>query len=308
MENIYEVAAKNRLKSYLILTLFFLFFSISVYLITYTLMFYFDLDIGVLGVAGLALIFSGITSFAGYYFSDQIVLTISQARPADRDKDFHFYTIAENLSIATGLPKPRLYVIEDSAPNAFATGRNPENAVICATTGLLEKLDRSELESVIAHEMSHIRNYDIRLMSIVSVLVGTIALLADIFLRVRFRGSGDNKKAGSVGIIIFILGILFAILSPIIAQVIQLAISRRREFMADAGSIHITRNPEPLIAALKKLEADTEPLEAANKATAHMYIVNPFKAEGLGARKMFSNLFNTHPPIDQRIEQLKRMA
>jgi heat shock protein HtpX len=206
---------------------------------------------------------------------------------------------------------PKLYVIADSAPNAFATGRGPDHACVCATTGLLEKLNRTELEGVIAHEFTHIRNYDVRLMSVVSVMVGIVALLADWFLRASFWGgrNRDDRESNSAGAIFVVLGFVFALLSPIIAQLIQLAISRRREYMADAGSVALTRQPQGLISALKKISVDTEPLEAANKATAHLYIVNPFKSgETRRAVDWFSGLFNTHPPIRERIALLEKMA
>jgi len=212
------------------------------------------------------------------------------------------------LAIASGLPKPRLYVIEDSATNAFATGRDPDHAVVCATTGLLQKLSRTELEGVIAHELSHIKNFDIRLMSIVAVLVGMVALLGDIFLRTSFRGGRSDRRGNQAAVLFLVLGIVFAILSPIIAQLIQLAVSRRREFLADSGSVAITRQPQGLISALEKISADHEPLEAANKATAHLYIVNPFKEKGHGTRDWFAGLFNTHPPMEERIKALKSMA
>ena len=260
-----------------------------------------------LSYAGWALILSGIISFFSYYWSDRIILTISQARPADREKDFHFYTVAENLAIAAQIPKPKLYVIEDTALNAFATGRDPEHAVVCATRGLLEKLDRTELEGVIAHEISHIRHYDSRLMSLVTVLVGMVTLLADWFLRsFRFRGRNRERKTNQVDALLFFLGVLLALLSPLIANLIKLAISRRREFLADAGAVYLTRQPDGLIRALKKLAADREPLEVANKATAHLYIVNPLRNthQSIG---WFANLFNTHPPIEERIKALEQM-
>jgi len=307
MVNIYEAQAANKRKSIAIIVLFILFVTSAVYIISQALGVYYGYEPGGLGVAGLALIISGLLSFGSYYFSDQIILTISSAHPADRKKDFLFYTVSENLSIASGIPKPKLYVIEDTAPNAFATGRNPENAVVCATTGLLSKLNRTELEGVIAHEFSHIKNYDIRLMSLVSVLVGTIALLADWFLRMDLHARRGDKKSGQLDMLFMVLGILFAIVSPIIAKVIQLAISRRREFAADASSVAITRQPNGLMSALKKIAEDHEPLEAANKATAHLYIENPFKERIGGARGIFSNLFNTHPPVEKRIEALSKM-
>lgn len=306
MINIYEAEAANRRKSVLVIAFFILFVTLAVYFISNGLAAYYGYEPGGLGVAGIALIISGLISFGSYYFSDRIILGISGARPADRKKDFLFFTVAENLSIASGIPKPKLYVIEDSAPNAFATGRDPQHAVVCATTGLLEKLDRTELEGVIAHELSHIKNYDTRLMAIVAILVGTVALLADFFLRVSFRSRGGRR--GGTGAIFLILGLIFAIISPIIAQLIQLVVSRRREFFADASSVALTRQPQGLISALLKISKDHEPLEAANKATAHLYIENPFKEKGHGAVDWFSSLFNTHPPLEDRLKALKEMA
>lgn len=306
MVNVYEAQASNKIKSAIIVAGFVMFVALAVYVLLSAFSAYMGYEPGGLGIVGLAFIVSGLTSLVSYYFSDKIVLSISNARPADRKRDFDFYTVAENLAIGAGLPKPRLYVIEDSAPNAFATGRDPKHAVICATTGLLQKLTRTELEGVIGHEFTHIRNYDVRLASVVAVMVGIIALLGDWFLRITFRSSRgkDEDKAGGVFIL---LGIVFAILSPIIAQLIQLTLSRRREFLADAGSVGITRQPQGLISALEKISADQEPLEAANKATAHLYIVNPFKQKGHGAVDWFAGLFNTHPPLVERIKILKEM-
>lgn len=307
MENIYEATSKNKTKSAIVVVSFFLFVALSVYFISSAFSVYLGYEPGGIGIVGLALIFSGVTSFFSYYYSDKIVLGISQAKEAHRNKHFNFYTVAENLAIASGLPRPKLFVIDDSAPNAFATGRDPDHAVIVVTTGLLSKLDRTELEGVIAHEMSHIKNYDMRLMSIVAVMVGTIALLGDFFLRLRFRGKSD-RKSGGAGAIILVLGIMFAIISPIIAKLIQLAISRRREFLADASSVAITRQPNGLISALEKISSDREPLEVANKATAHLYIADPFKGKIGDARAKFSSLFNTHPPVEERIAALSKMA
>ncbi|OGM77011.1 zinc metalloprotease HtpX [Candidatus Woesebacteria bacterium RIFOXYD1_FULL_46_19] len=308
MINLYEAQAANRRKSALIMALFILFVTVSVYVISQAMGVYFGYEPGGLGVAGLALIISGLITFVSYYASDKIVLSISGARPADRKRDYNFYTVAENLSLAAGIPKPKLYVIEDSAPNAFATGRDPKHAVVCATSGLLNKLTRTELEGVVAHELSHVKNYDTRLMSIVAVLVGMVALLADIFLRTSFRGGRSDRRGSQAATIFLLLGIIFAILSPIISRLIQLAVSRRREFFADSSSVAITRQPSGLISALKKIAADHEPLEAANKATAHLYIVNPFKEKGHGAVDWFAGLFNTHPPVSERIAALTKMV
>jgi len=308
MINIYEAQSANKIKSTIIVVGFFIFVALAVYILSQAFSYYMGYEPGGLGMIGLAFIISGLMSFGSYWFSDKIVLAISGARPANRKKDFNFYTVAENLAIGEGLPKPKLYVIDDSAPNAFATGRDPEHAIICATTGLLDKLNRTELEGVIAHELTHVKDYDTRLQSIVAVMVGLVALLGDWFLRMRwFGGRNRDRDEGNIAAIFMILGIIFAILSPIIAKLIQLAISRRREFMADAGSVEITRQPSGLISALEKISVDQEPLEAANKATAHLYIVNPFKEKGHGNIGWFANLFNTHPPIPERIKALKTM-
>lgn len=308
MINIYEAQAANKRKSALVMILFIVFVTIAIYVLSQAFSYYLGYQPGGLGLVGFAFIFSGIFSFGSYYYSDKIVLAISGARKADRNKDFKFYTAAENLSIATGMPKPKLYIIEDSAPNAFATGRDPEHAVICATSGLIDKLSKTELEGVVAHEISHIINYDIRLMSVVTVMVGIVALLGDMFLRMSFRGRRSRKSSGQLGAIFLVLGLIFAILSPIIARLIKLAISRRREFYADAGAISITRQPQGLMSALRKISVDKEPLEAANKATAHLYIVNPFKNKIKSGAQWFSGLFNTHPPVEERLKALSKMA
>ncbi len=255
----------------------------------------------------IAVVFSVISSLASYYWGDKLVLAMSGARPADRKRDFDLFTVTENLAIAAGLPKPKLYVIEDTAMNAFATGRDPEHAVVCATTGLLSRLERRELEGVIAHELSHIQNYDTRLMAVVAVLVGTVAFLADMFMRSLWWGgnrrrSDDDRGLGSL---LLIVGIVLAIVSPIIATLIQLAVSRRREYLADATAANLTRYPEGLARALEKLHGDKEVLEAATNATAHLYITNPFKDKSFGA--WFSGLFDTHPPIKERIKILRAL-
>ncbi len=254
----------------------------------------------------MAVIFSVISSFISYYWGDRIVLAMSHARPADRKRDFDFFTVAENLAIAAGLPKPKLYVIDDTAMNAFATGRDPRHAVICATTGILTKLERRELEGVIAHELSHIKNFDTRLMAVVAVLVGTVAFLADMFLRnLWWGGHRDRDEDRGAGQIMLVVGIALAIITPIVATLIQLAVSRKREFLADASAADLTRYPEGLARALEKLGSDREVLEAATNATAHLYIVNPFKGKQFAA--WFSGLFNTHPPIKERIKILRSL-
>ncbi|MBI5449248.1 M48 family metallopeptidase [Candidatus Gottesmanbacteria bacterium] len=253
-----------------------------------------------------AVLFSVISSFISYYWGDKIVLAMSGARPADRRRDFDLYTVTENLCIAAGLPKPKLYVIDDTAMNAFATGRDPEHAVVCATTGIVQKLERRELEGVIAHELSHVKNFDIRLMAVVAVLVGTVAFLADMFMRsLWWGGHRDRDNEKGTGQLMIAVGIVLAIVTPLIAQIIKLAISRKRELLADASAANLTRYPEGLARALEKLSKDKEVLEAATNATAHLYITNPFKGKQFSA--WFSGLFNTHPPIDERIKILRAL-
>lgn len=254
-----------------------------------------------------AVFLSIVSSMVSYYWGDQIVLAMSGARPADRRKDFDFYTVTENLAIAAGIPKPKLYVIDDTALNAFATGRDPHHAVVCVTTGLLHRLERREIEGVISHELSHIKNFDTRLMAITAVLIGTVAFLADMFLRNLWWGGGrrNSDEDRGLGGIMVVIGILLAIISPLIATCIQLAVSRRREYLADASAAYITRYPEGLARALEKLSKDREVLEAATNATAHLYIANPFKDKEFGS--WFASLFNTHPPIKDRIQKLRAM-
>lgn len=297
----YQLVASNKRRSFFIIFLFTAFISGAAYVMARG--FGYSMDI-----VAWALIFSGMTSFASYFFSDKIILGISGAKEASRSEFFDFYTVTENICMSQKMPMPKLYVIEDSAMNAFATGRDPNHAVVCATTGLLSRLNRSEIEGVVAHELSHVKNYDILLMSVVSVLVGLIALLADWLLRSSMWGGRKRNRDddNQLGAIIAILAIVLAILSPIIAQLIQLAISRRREFLADASGVAMDKNPQGLISALEKISADTEPLEAANKATAHLYISDPLK-NSKGAVRSFSKLFNTHPPIAERVAALRQM-
>jgi heat shock protein HtpX len=252
----------------------------------------------------IALAAALLMSWGSYYYSDRIVLGISGARPASHEEFPFLYNTVEGLSIAAGLPMPRLYIIDDTAPNAFATGRDPQHAVICVTTGLMSKLERVEMEGVIGHEMSHIKNYDIRFMTLVAILVGVVALLADWGRRLLWFGGGrrGGRRSGGGGIIALVALVLL-LLSPIVAMLMQLALSRRREFLADASGAMLTRYPEGLANALTKLDADTEPLEAANKATAHLYIVNPLKEHG----GRLNGLFSTHPPIEERVRRLRAM-
>lgn len=258
----------------------------------------------------IAVIFSAVMSLGSYFYSDKIVLAMSHAKEVKRTDDLELYRTVENLSIAAGLPTPKIYLIDDSAPNAFATGRDPQHAVLCITSGLREKLNKQELEGVIGHELSHVGNYDIRLSTIIVVLVGIVTLLSDWMLRATFFGGRrKNNGNGEAGAIFMIIGLVLAILSPIAATLIQLAISRKREYLADASGALLTRYPEGLASALKKIAADQEPLEAANKATAHLYIVNPFKSNLSTGNALtgIARLFDTHPPIQERIKRLEEM-
>lgn len=263
----------------------------------------------------IAVIFSIIYAWISYYYSAQMTLAVSKAKEVQKKDAPELYRLVENLAITAGLPTPKVYIIDDDAPNAFATGRDPQHAVVAVTTGILDKLDKTELEGVIAHELSHVGNYDIRLMTLIVVLVAIIALLSDFFLRFTFWGGmgrdRDSEGGGDQMQLIFIvIGLILAILAPIIGTIMQLAISRKREYLADASGALLTRYPEGLAKALEKISADTEPLEEANKATANLYIVNPFRAnikDGHGKRSWFANLFSTHPPIEDRVKRLRGM-
>lgn len=295
----FEDIKKNKIKSWFIVLLFLAFIAIIVYYICMAL------DLGELSII-IAIIFAIVSTWGSYYYSDKIVLKLNNARPATREEDLKLVNILDSLVISAGLPeKPQLYVIEDAQPNAFATGRNPKHAVICVTTGLLEKLDYYELEGVLAHEMSHIKNYDILLSAVVSVMVGFVVILSDWFTRISFYGGrrgrdGDNDNNGNA--IIMLIGLIFLILAPIFGQLMQLAISRKREFLADATAIEFTRNPDGLISALEKISADPNELKVANKATENMYIANPFRN-----KKKSSDLWSTHPSTEARIEALRNL-
>ena len=244
-------------------------------------------------------------TFGSYYASDKIVLAISRAKPVKKEDYPYLYNVVEGLAIAAGLPKPRCYIIDDTAPNAFASGRNPKNSVIVVTKGLLEKLNRVELEGVIAHEMAHIKNYDVLVQTLAVVMVGIIALLSDWILRTFLWGGRrrSSKGGGNAAAIFVVVGLILAIFAPLIAQLIRFAVSRKREFLADANGAFLTRYPPGLASALRKLAADKEPLEVANKATSHLYIVNPLKDLKGNVNKMFS----THPPVEERIAALEKM-
>ncbi len=253
-----------------------------------------------------AVVFSVLSSFYSYWNSDKIVLSLSKAKPVKKEEYPELYRITENLAISNGLPMPRLYIIEDSQPNAFATGRNPEHGVVGVTTGLLKRLDKVELEAVIAHELGHIGNNDILLSSIVVVLVGTIVLIADFFFRMAFYGGMGRSRDGRAQTLMLVGAVAFAIIAPILAQLMKFAISRKREYLADSTAALTTRHPEGLVRALEKISSDPNQLKTANDATAHLYFVSPFR--GKEQNSWIRKLFLTHPPIEDRIKKLRGMS
>lgn len=297
---IYSQIAANKVKTWVIVFLFVLFISTLAYVFGEAS------GGGSFAYLGFALIFSGIASFTSYFYSDKIILAMSHAKQIQKKDNPTLFNIVHNLSIGSGIPMPKVYIIDDSAINAFATGRDPNHSVVAFTTGALERLNKTELEGVAAHELSHIGNYDIRLMAVVTILVGVVALFADFFLRsLWFSGRRDRDSSSQVQAVFLVVGIVLAILSPIIATLIQLSVSRKRELLADASGVLLTRYPEGLASALEKIGKDKEPLEVANNATAHLYIANPFKGKGM--QNWFSSLFNTHPPIEERVKLLRSM-
>ena len=282
------------------------FFIVSIFIIVITLIIYYicmALDMGPISIV-IALVFSITSAWSSYYYSDQIVLKLNNARPATREENLQLVNILDSLVVASGLNvTPKLYVMDDPQPNAFATGRDPAHSAICVTTGLLQKLDYYELEGVVGHELGHIKNYDIRLSAIVTVMVGFVVMLSDMFSRYMFFGNRRRSNDEGRGNAIFMLiGLVFLILSPIFGKLMQLAISRKREYMADATSVQFTRNPDGLISALQKISADPNELKNASNSTAHMFISNPFKN-----KKKSSSLWSTHPSTADRIEALKNL-
>jgi heat shock protein HtpX len=290
MSNLYSHHDNNIWKTWVFMSLFFALIILVGWAVSYAVG-----DSSILYIAtGIAVL----TNIFSYWFSDKIVLKLHKAKPVTREAYFDLWNATENLSITAGLPMPKLYVIEDPAPNAFATGRNKEHSVICVTTGLLSILDKNELEGVIAHELSHIGNYDMLLSTVVVVMVGFVALISDLFLRSGF--AGDRDRSSSSGPVI-IIGLVLAILTPLAATLIRLAISRRREFLADASGALLTRYPEGLASALRKIAQTSQPMRTANNATAHLFIANPF---GPGKPSGLHKLFMTHPPVEERIHAL----
>jgi heat shock protein HtpX len=297
MPTLYTQADKNIRKTWLLMSLFFILVVALGYIFSYVMDSY--------GILVLAVLFSILMSFVSYWWSDKIVLWTMRAHEITPENNKEVYRLVENLCITAGLPLPKIYLIDDSALNAFATGRDPRHAVIALTSGILQKLERVELEGVIAHELAHIGNRDMLLSTVLVVLVGFVTLLSDWFRRwIWFGGLGDRRRdrdLGQLGVIIFFIGLALSILAPLGAMLIQFAISRKREFLADASGALLTRYPEGLVRALQKISKDSIPLRSANHATAHLFITNPFK------RKSIFYLFSTHPPIEERVKALMDM-
>lgn len=298
----YSDIKSNKIKTGFIVSLFIIVIALIVYYVSMAF------DLGYMSII-IAMIFSIGSAWASYYYSDRIVLSINKAKPATQEQYQKLNNILDGLMISSGLEnRPKLYVVDDPQPNAFATGRNPQNSVICVTTGLLEKLDYYELEGVIAHELSHIKNYDIRLSAVISVMVGFMVILTDWISRALFWGRGrDNDDNNNGNPILMLIGLICLLLAPIFGQLMQLALSRRREFLADASAVELTRNPDGMISALQKLDSDPNELRTANNSTAHMYIVSPFKSNLKNGRKKKTSLFSTHPSIDDRIEAIRNL-
>ncbi|MDP3965658.1 MAG: M48 family metalloprotease [bacterium] len=296
MTSLYTQQSRNVFRTWMLMSAFFL----LVMLVGWAISWYMQSP----GILWVAVIFALVMNISAYWFSDKVALASSGAKEADSVQYLELHRILENLAITAGLPKPRLYIIEDSAPNAFAAGRDPKHAVVAVTTGLLAQLDRSELEGVIAHELSHVGNRDILVMTVAVVLAGLITVVVDMFLRVSLFGGGGNRDRGG-NAVLAIVAILAIILAPIAAQLIQMAISRKREFLADASGALLTRYPDGLASALQKISSYQSPMRKASHATAHLFISNPFGAHEAG--KFIAKLFSTHPPVGERVAALQGM-
>lgn len=294
MASFWSEQSSNSAKTWLLFTFFFaLMFAIAYFAAWY-------FDFGAFGVAFAAIV-AVLMTVGGYYYSDKIVLATTGARPANKQEHHYLVNVVEGLSIAAGIPRPRIYVVDDESINAFATGRDPQHAAVAVTTGALKKLNRTELEGVIAHELSHVRNRDIKVMMLAAVFAGFVIILSDILVRTRFYGGGRSDRGGKGAAAIMVFGFLLAILAPFFAQLIKLAISRSREYLADASGAQLTRYPEGLASALEKIGKDSAQMKDASEATAHLFISSPFKA------KLIGNWFSTHPPLEERIKRLRAM-
>lgn len=297
----YEQIAANRRRTWMMVIGFTLFVGLVLAVVVYLFG-----GAGPWGIA-IAAAIAIATSWISYWNSDKLALAMSRARPADPKQYARLHNLVEGLCIASGLPKPRVYVVDDPAPNAFATGRNPKHAAIAVTTGLLEKLNRVELEGVVAHELSHIRNYDTLVMTVAVTMVGLLVLVADFFLRFMFWGGARRRDSSGPGALLGLVGIVLLIFAPIIARLMQFAISRRREFLADASGVHMTRYPPGLIGALEKLRDDQTVVHSASHATAHLWIEEPLDVESASRGSKLNRLFATHPPLEERIAVLREM-
>jgi len=297
MANLYVQSESNIRKTWLYL----FFFALMVIGVGWIISFF----TGGYEILFIAVFLAVFLNFFSYWYSDKIVLSMSKARLIEKKDNPELYRIVENLAITAGLPMPKVYIIEERQPNAFATGRNPQHGVVAVTRGLLEKLDRAELEAVIAHEMGHIGNRDVLLSTAVVVMVGLIVIMTDFFFRISFYGGRSSRNEGSSRLIFLAVALALAILAPLMAQLMKLALSRKREFLADASGALLTRYPEGLIKALEKISNDPSPMRKNNDATAHLYIVNPLR--GQDKKKWLHKLFMTHPPIEERIAKLKSM-
>jgi heat shock protein HtpX len=308
VNSFYDEIAKNKRKSALLVSLFIAIILAMGFFVGYI----YGMDGAIIGLI-IATAIATIMAFTSYYHSDKIALAAAGARQVTHEEFPYYVNTVEGLAIAAGLPDPRTFIIETPAMNAFATGRDPEHAAIAVTTGLLEKCNRLELEGVLAHEMSHIKNYDIRLMCMVVVLVGLVVIFSEIMLRMFIFGGGRRRGGGGEGagwlyLVILVVGLVFLILSPVIAQLLQLSISRKREYLSDANGALLTRYPEGLASALEKLTAEAKPFPRTSKATAHLFIVQPFRKEAKQANPDKTSIWDTHPPIQERIKRLRGMS
>jgi heat shock protein HtpX len=305
-DTFYDQISANRRNSFLLSLLVVILFAVLGFAIGYAIS---GDPSGALFVTGIAVLFGGLAALGSYFAGDSVVLSVSGAKEVDEASAPQLMNVVREMAIAANIPMPKVYVIDDTAPNAFATGRDPKHASVAITTGLLEKLDREELQGVLGHELSHVRNFDIRFAMIVGVLVGSIALMADFFLRFTFWGGGRSSRdrdggGNALQLVFFVVAIVLSILAPIAARFVQLAVNRQREYLADASSVQLTRNPYGLERALAKISEDQEVLEVANRATQHMYFTNPIKK----FEKRASGLFSTHPPTLDRINRLRELT
>lgn len=318
-ETFRDLIAENKRKSLWLVVGFFLFTMVVAGVLGLAIVLVIDPSlaneiswISGIAVGGIAALLSLVYIYFSYTAGDRMILAISGAKPIEKADDPQLFHVVEEMAIAAGVPMPKVYLIDDSAPNAFATGRDPEHASVAITTGLRDKLNREELQGVMAHEMAHVRNYDIRLMMLMAVLIGAIVMLADFFWQIMWISGGRRRSdrrdrdqgGGWIVIVVMLLAILLAAIAPILAQIIQLAVSRQREYLADASAVELTRNPLGLASALRKIDEDPDVLESANRGTAHLYIANPIKKFEARASSMFAS----HPPIQDRIQRLESLV